>query len=59
MHAGNHYYDEIFHYKGEWDMPSCCGLRIIVGDKGATVIVNELYQDNPGSSVASSGRSLA
>jgi hypothetical protein len=52
------YYDEIFQFKGQWDMPSRCGLKILRRDK-TTVIVTELYQDNPGSSVTAAGKSLA
>jgi hypothetical protein len=52
------YYDEIFSFKGQWDMPSSCGLKIVRNEKTA-VIVTELYQDNPGTSVAAAGRSLA
>lgn len=52
------YYDELFDFKGEWDIPSRCGLRIIHKDNRIYVIVIELYQDNPGTSVASIGKSL-
>jgi len=52
------YYDEIFNFKGQWDVPSCCGLRIINKNK-VTVIVTELYQDNTGTSVTAAGNSLA
>jgi hypothetical protein len=52
------YYDEIFRFKGQWDVPSACGLKII--QKGKTyVIVTELYQDNPGTSVTAAAQSLA
>ncbi len=52
------YYDEIFLFKGEWDMPSSCGLKIL-SDGGKTfVIVTELYQDNPGTSVTYAGEKL-
>lgn len=53
------YYDEIFHFKGQWDMPSCCGLKIRKVDEKIFVIVTELYQDNPGTSVTYAGRGLA
>ena len=52
------YYDEIFDFKGQWDMPSRCGLKIIQGKK-IIVIVTELYQDNPGTSVTAAGKILA
>ncbi|MDR0584291.1 MAG: hypothetical protein LBG57_08105 [Treponema sp.] len=59
MKVPEKYYDEIFSFKGQWDMPSACGLKIIEKQGKTTVIVTELYQDNPGTSVASAGRSLA
>ena len=48
-----------FSFKGLWDLPSLCGLRLI--DKGAQkwVIVSELYQNNPGTSIAQVSASLA
>jgi hypothetical protein len=59
MQVPKQYYDEIFHYRGEWDVPSCCGLRIVCRGSRTVVIVTELYLDNPGSSVTSAGQSLA
>ena len=65
MKVSEKYYDEIFEFKGQWDMPSSCGLKIIrkTGTEQAEnrvyVIVTELYQDNPGTSVTYAGRSLA
>jgi hypothetical protein len=58
MKVPEKYYDELFDFSGQWDMPSRCGLKIIQGDKTA-VIVTELYQDNPGTSVTAAGKSLA
>jgi hypothetical protein len=58
MRVPEKYYDEIFDFKGQWDMPSRCGLKIIHREK-TTVIVTELYQDNPGTSVTAAGKSLA
>lgn len=53
------YYDEIFQFRGQWDMPSSCGLKIRNVDGRTYVIVTELYQENPGTSVTYAGRSLA
>ena len=53
------YYDEIFDFKGQWDIPSKCGLKIIEKEGKKYVIVTELYQDNPGTSVTYAGKSLA
>ncbi|MDR1273482.1 MAG: hypothetical protein LBK12_02935 [Odoribacteraceae bacterium] len=59
MKVSEKYYDEIFDFKGQWDVPSRCGLKIIRKPGGTFVIVTELYQDNPGTSVTYAGRSLA
>jgi hypothetical protein len=53
------YYDEVFHFKGQWDMPSCCGLKILKRGDRTAVITTELYQDNPGTTVTAAGKSLA
>jgi len=58
MRVPEKYYDEIFDFKGQWDVPSRCGLKIIRGEK-TSVIVTELYQDNPGTSVTNAGKNLA
>ena len=58
MRVPEKYYDEVFDFKGRWDMPSRCGLKIIKKEK-TIVIVTELYQDNPGTSVTAAGKSLA
>ena len=59
MKVSKEYYDEIFEFKGEWDMESSCGLKIRDIDGKKYVIVTELYQDNPGTSVTYAGKKLA
>lgn len=59
MKVSPDYYDEIFNFKGEWDMPSACGLKVRTAGNKTYVIVTELYQDNPGTSVTYAGKSLA
>ena len=59
MKVSPEYYDEIFPFKGEWDMESTCGLKIREVDGKKYVIVTELYQDNPGTSVTYAGKKLA
>lgn len=68
MKVPEKYYDEIFTFKGQWDVVSRCGLRIIVpkgtgpqntGREKTTVIATELYQDNPGTSITAAGKKLA
>jgi GTP-binding protein Era len=53
------YYNEIFDFKGQWNMPSKCGLKIINHDNKTIIIVTELYQANPGTSVTYAGLTLA
>jgi hypothetical protein len=59
MKVSEKYYDEVFDFAGKWELPSKCGLRIIDKDGRNVVIVTELYQDNPGTSVTYAGYSLA
>jgi len=51
--------EELFDFKGSWDIPSSCGLRCIEKEDGAIVIVTELYKENSGSSITSVSASLA
>lgn len=50
---------EFFDFKGLWEQPSKCGLRRIIKPDRTIVIVTELYQENPGSSITSVSASLA
>jgi hypothetical protein len=59
MKVSPDYYDEIFQFQGEWDMPSAGGLKIRTAESKTYVIVTELYQDNPGTSVTYAGQRLA
>ena len=59
MKVPEKYYDEIFEFSGKWEQPSACGLKIIDKDRKKTVVVTELYQGNPGTSVTAAGKSLA
>ena len=58
MKVPEKYYDEIFDFKGQWDMPSKCGLKSYELNGKRIIIVTELYQDNPGTSVTYAGASL-
>jgi hypothetical protein len=58
MKVPEKYYDEIFDFKGQWDVPSKCGLKTITYCGITHFIVTELYQDNPGTSVTYAGYSL-
>ena len=59
MKVPEKYYDEVFEFAGQWDLPSACGLKIFDKDDKKIVVVTELYQDNPGTSVTSAGKNLA
>lgn len=59
MKVPEKYYDEIFNFAGQWDLPSSCGLKIIDNEGQKYIIVTELYQDNPGTSITYAGFSLA
>ena len=58
MKVPEKYYDEIFQFAGQWDMPSACGLKTIRKDGKTYVITTELYQENPGTSITYAGGSL-
>ena len=45
------YIEEIYPFKGQWDVPSKCGLMIRKHADMHVVIASELYDDNPGTSV--------
>lgn len=58
MKVEDKYFDEIFDFAGQWDMPSKCGLKIIPHDDLTIILTTELYQDNPGTSITYAGGSL-
>lgn len=51
--------DEIFEFKGLWDIYSKCGLKILQQNNKNFVVVSELYQDNPGTSITQASYVLA
>jgi len=59
MKVPKEYYDEIFEFRGTWDEPSTCGLKIRQYEGKYYVVVTELYQENPGTSITYAGRKLA
>ncbi|MBR4487955.1 MAG: hypothetical protein IKO89_05270 [Bacteroidales bacterium] len=58
MKVDDKYFDEIFDFAGQWDMPSKCGLKMIPLDDLTIILTTELYQDNPGTSITYAGGSL-
>lgn len=53
------YVDKLYDYKGTWDVPSRCGLKIVQRETEDVVIATELYSDNPGTSVTEFCNKLA
>ena len=45
------YIEEVYEFKGQWDVLSTCGLMIRKHPDAHVVIASELYDDNPGTSV--------
>lgn len=43
--------DEIYHYKGLWEAPSFCGIKVIRQPEKTIVILTDLYDENPGTTV--------
>ena len=60
MNDQNQFVDEIYHFKGKWDVPSLCGLKIVKKKKkDAIILVTEFYDTNPGTSITNWNTHLA
>lgn len=59
MKVSDNYFDEVFDFRGQWDIPSKCGVKRIAKENKTVVLVTELYQNNPGTSITSVAASLA
>ncbi|HPX79880.1 MAG: hypothetical protein GX281_02830 [Bacteroidales bacterium] len=55
MEVQHKHFDEVFEFKGKWDVPSKCGLKILDHKGTPVVVATELYNHNPGSSVTYAG----
>jgi hypothetical protein len=53
------YFEKVYNFKGQWDVPSCCGLKIVNKTDKIIVIATELYAENPGTSVTNYCAQLA
>ncbi|MCD4682581.1 MAG: hypothetical protein K8R86_04790, partial [Bacteroidales bacterium] len=53
MNIDSKYIDEVYEFKGLWDVPSFCGLKIVTSNNNTVIIATELHTSNPGSSVTS------
>ena len=45
------YQDQLYHFKGLWDVPSICGLKIVKKPNETVVIATDLFDENPGTSI--------
>lgn len=46
------YIDQHFHFKGKWDVPSLCGLKIFEKPDQTIIVATNLYKLNPGTSIS-------
>ncbi|HRW62654.1 MAG TPA: hypothetical protein P5132_04165 [Bacteroidales bacterium] len=53
------YQDQIYHFKGLWDVPSICGLKIVKKENMSIVIATDLFDNNPGTSITEWNTKLA
>ncbi len=53
------YFDEVYEFKGLWDVTSRCGLKLVHKNDKTVVIATELYAENPGTSVTNYSAQLA
>jgi hypothetical protein len=51
--------DEVFDFQGLWGQESRCGLRIVHNNGKFIIIVSELYQLNPGTTITQAANLLA
>jgi hypothetical protein len=55
----NKYQDQVYHFKGLWDLPSICGLKIVEKADKSIIIATDLYDNNPGTSITEWNSKLA
>lgn len=53
------YQDQVYHFKGLWEVPSICGLKIVKKDDMSIVIATDLFEENPGTSITEWNTKLA
>ena len=52
MEKFDKYVDQQYHFKGKWDVPSLCGLKIVRKPEKTIIIATNLYKLNPGTSIS-------
>lgn len=55
----SNYQNEIYHFKGLWDLPSICGLKVVKSKDHTIVIATDLFDENPGTSITEWNTKLA
>ena len=55
----NKYQDEVYNFNGLWDVPSICGLKIVMKQDKSIIIATDLFDDNPGTSITEWNTNLA
>ncbi len=53
------YQDQLYHFKGLWDLPSICGLKIVNKADKTIIIATDLFDENPGTSITEWNTRLA
>lgn len=51
--------DREYHFKGKWDVPGICGLKVAQKPGKTIVIATNLYENNPGTSISRWSAQLA
>jgi len=59
MKGQDQFVEEMYHFKGEWGIPSLCGLKIVKKKENAIILVTEFYDTNPGTSITNWNTYLA
>ncbi len=59
MEAADKYIDQKYYFKGKWDVPSVCGIKVIKSPGKTMVIATNLYKSNPGTSISRWSAQLA
>lgn len=52
MNRSDKYIDQHYHFKGKWEVPSVCGLKIVEKEEKVIVLATNLYESNPGTSIS-------
>ena len=55
----NNYRDQVYNFKGLWDLPSICGIKIVNKGEQTIVIATDLFEENPGTSITEWNTKLA